>query len=88
MDAIHSTANFTATKPVHWERHQVANLMNRIRFDQTQGDSLNQAALKNGVPRTTAQNWTRNRCQLDRDSSFSPATVEFFRITPRARVPT
>ena len=40
------------------------------------------------VARTTAQNWQRNRARLEQESGLDPTVVEFFRITPRARVPT
>jgi cell wall-associated NlpC family hydrolase len=49
---------------------------------------LKQAAADNGVPRTTAQNWQRNRVRLEQQSGLEPTVVQFFRVTPRARAPT
>ena len=88
MDSTQCTTVNTWSKQLHWNRDQVSELVHQIRLDQQGGASLNRCAVENGVPRTTAQNWLRNRSRLERQSGLAPATVEFFRITPRARVPT
>ena len=88
MDGIQSTTNDTPSKQYRWERDEVSRLTQQIRFDQKDGKSLNQCALDNAVPRSTAQNWSRNRSRLEQSSGLDPAVVEFFRITPRARAPT
>lgn len=88
MDCTHSTTGDASSKLHLWPRDQFSQLFLQIRMDQHDGASLNQSASENGVARTTAQNWMRNRCRLEQESGLAPAIVEFFRITPRARVPT
>jgi hypothetical protein len=88
MDSTQSTTVNTWSKQLHWKRDRVSELVHQIRLDQHGGASLTRCAVENRVPRTTAQNWLRKRARLEQQSGLAPATVEFFRITPRARVPT
>ena len=88
MDGIQSNTNDAHSKQHRWDRDEISRLTRQIRFDQNGGKSLNQCAVDYAVPRTTAQNWSRNRSRLEQQSGLEPAVVEFFRITPRARVPT
>ena len=88
MDSTYSSTDNVSSKQHSWARDQISQLVQQIRLDQHEGTSLNQSALENHVPRSTAQNWTRNRSRLEQNCGLDPAIVEFFRITPRARVPT
>jgi hypothetical protein len=88
MDSTQSTNIDSSSKQHRWDRDELSRLFQQIRSDQDDGKSLNQSALKNAVPRSTAQNWARNRSRLLQQSGLAPTVVEFFRITPRARVPT
>ena len=88
MDAMHSTTAESTSKPFSWPRDQVAQLIDLMCLDLLQGTSKNRCASENSVPRTTAQVWLRNRARLEKECGLDPAVVEFFRITPRARVPT
>jgi transposase-like protein len=60
MDNTRSTTIDTTSKTNQWERDKISQLLEQILFDQDDGKSLNQSALENDVPRTTAQNWVRN----------------------------
>ncbi|XZE20401.1 hypothetical protein SH449x_000270 [Pirellulaceae bacterium SH449] len=88
MDSTQSTNIPSNAKQLRWDRSKISLRLESIRLDLKNGKSLNQAARDNTVPRSTAQNWSRNRSRLEQQSGLAPATVEFFRITPRARVPT
>ncbi len=88
MDGIYSTTSDVSSKQLPWSRDQISQLVERLRFDQQQGTSLNRSASEHHVPRTTAQNWIRNRARLEQLGGLDLTAVQFFRITPRARVPT
>ena len=88
MDSTHSTTSDASSKQHSWARDQISQLVHQIRLDRHDGKSLNSSASQHHVARTTAQNWMRNRCRLEQGSGLAPAIVEFFRITPQARVPT
>jgi len=87
MDCTQPTTNHTPLKQNRWDRDEVSRLLQQIYFDQHEGKSLNQSALNNAVPRATVQNWVRNRLRLQQHGGLDPAVVRFFRITPRARLP-
>ena len=88
MDSTHSITGGASSKQHSWGRDQISQLIQQIRLDRLDGVSLNSSASEHHVARTTAQNWLRNRCRLEQQSGLDPTAVEFFRITPRARVPT
>ncbi len=88
MDATQSTTSNVSSKQHLWPRDRISNFVEQIRLDRFNGASLKQAAADNGVPRTTAQNWQRNRVRLEHQSGLEPTVVQFFRVTPRARAPT
>jgi len=88
MDATQSTTSNVSSKQHLWPRDRISQLVEHLRLDQSSGASLNQSASETGVPRTTAQIWMRNRARLEKESGMNPTVVEFFRIAPRARVPT
>lgn len=87
MDVTQSTESLPVAIPFLWSRSEIAlrvELADAMASNVTQ----QQCADEVGVPRTTLQNWMRNRQQLCRDSQLSAVEVQFFRITPRARGPT
>lgn len=88
MDSIQSTTGNDSSKQHLWPRDQISRLIDQFRLDQINGASLKQTASDNRVPRTTAQNWQRNRARLEQQSGLVLTVVQFFRITRRARVPT
>lgn len=88
MDSTQSTTGNVSSKQHLWPRDQISHFVEQFRLDQIDGASLKQTVSDNGVPRTTAQNWQRNRARLEQQSGLDPTVVQFFRITPRARVPT
>ena len=87
MDSTQFTTGVVSPKQLNRARDQIAQLVEQIRLDLHEGASLNQSASINGVARSTAQVWMRNRSRLEQ-RGLAPAIVAFFRITPRARVPT
>lgn len=88
MDSTQFTTGVVSPKQLPRARDQISQLVEQIRLDLHEGASLNQSASINGVARSTAQVWMRNRSRLEQQGGLAPAIVEFFRITPRARVPT
>ena len=87
MDATQSITGNASSKQHLWAREQISQRINQIRLEQRLGASLNQSASGNGVVRSTAQIWMRNRARLEQVSGLNPTLVESFRVTPRARVP-
>jgi hypothetical protein len=88
MDSTQLTNDHVSSKQHSWGRDQISQLVQSIRLDQLDGVSLNRSASERDAPRATAQIWLRNQTHLEQESGLSPTIVEFFRITPRARVPT
>jgi len=86
-DSTQSTTTDTTSKQHRWERDEASPLLQQIRFDLKDGKSLNQSAFKNVVHRIAAQSWFRERDRLEQHCGLDTAVVHFFRITPRARVP-
>ncbi len=81
------TSNGDASPKQHsWGRDQISELVHQIRSDRHEEVSLNRSAAQYDVASTTAQNWLRNRSRLEQESGLDPIVVQFFRITPRARV--
>lgn len=88
MDSTQSTTGDVSPKQSLWQRDQISQLVQQLRLDLHVGASLNRSASEHQVARTTAQNWMRSRSGLEHECGLAPTVVEFFRITPRARVPT
>lgn len=88
MDSTYSTTGDVSSKHLPWGRDKISQLVQQLRLDVQQGASLNHSAAVHDVPRTTAQNWIRNRARLEQRGGLDPTIIQFFRITPRARVPT
>ena len=88
MDAIRCTFSTNVAEPFLWSRSEIASRLVSALAMANPGDSLQQCADQVGVPRTTLQNWRRNRDQLEQQAQLPDATIQFFRVTPRARGPT
>jgi hypothetical protein len=88
MDSNQSTTGTLSSEQRHWGRNQISQFVGRFRHDRQLGMSMNRSAVEHHVPRSTAQIWMRNRARLDQQADLEPTLIEFFRITPRARVPT
>lgn len=88
MDSTQSTTGDVSSKQLPRARDQISQLVEQFRLDRLDGVSLNSSAAQHHVPRATAQIWMRNRSRLEQGSGLDSTIVEFFRITPRARVPT
>jgi transposase-like protein len=88
MDAIQSIDSSSVLKPLSWGRSEIAFRLQCAEAIVSMGVTQQHCADKVGVPRTTLQNWMRNRRQLCQDAQLTATEVHFFRITPRARVPT
>lgn len=87
MDVTQCIPSSTIAKPFLWKRDQIASALVRAQAMQDTGVSQEQRAAQLEVPRTTLQNWERNRQRLNQEARLSATEVQFFRITPRARSP-
>lgn len=83
MDSAHSTTGNVSSKQLPRERHQISQLVEQVRFDLHQGASLNRSASSNGVARSTAQIWIRNRSRLEQKGGLAPAKFSFFELPQR-----
>ena len=88
MDATQFTLSSDVSKPYSWNRSAISSRMATAQAIANAGGSQQKCADQVGVPRTTLQNWLRSRSQLELQAPWSTLEVQFFRITPRARVPT
>lgn len=88
MDSNQFTTGSLSSEQRNWSRADISQFVERFRHEQQLGTSLNRSAAEHHVPRSTAQIWMRNRARLEQQAGLEPTLVEFFRITPRARVPT
>ena len=84
MDAPQSNESFVGAEPFLWNRLEIAAMVEQADAIGS-GSRVTQqkCADEVGVPRTTLQNWKRNRQQLDRDSQLSAVEVCFFSIHPK-----
>ncbi len=88
MDATQFTASSNVAKPFLWNRSEIASRLASAQAIANLDVSQQPCANQVDVPRTTLQNWLRNQQRLEREAQLPAAEVRFFRITPRARVPT
>ena len=88
MDVIQSITSSTVAKPFLWSRSEIASRLQAAQAFAMMGASQQKCANEVDVPRTTLQNWLRNQQRLRQDGRLTAAEVQFFRVTPRARVPT
>ena len=87
MDAIQCTSLTNVAEPFSWNRSEIASRLVSAMALANEGESQQECADQVGVPRTTLQNWQRNRDRLQQQAQMPDATVQFFRVTPRARGP-
>jgi DNA-binding XRE family transcriptional regulator len=87
MDVNQCIPSSTIAKPFLWKRDQIASALVRAQAMADTGVSQEQRAAQLEVPRTTLQNWERNRQRLNQQARLDATEVQFFRITPRARSP-
>ena len=88
MDVRHCIPSSTVAKPFLWKRDEIASALVRDQTLADAGVSQEQRAAQLEVPRTTLQNWERNRRRLNQVGRLVATEVQFFRIAPRARSPT
>jgi len=83
-----SIPSSTVAKPFLWKRVEIASALVRAQAMEDMGVSQGRRAVQIDVPRSTLQNWERNRLRLNREGQLEATEVQFFRIAPRARGPT
>ena len=88
MDVTQSNHFSADSKPGNWDRRDIAARLAVALSLADSGLSQQQCAGHVAVPRSTLQNWMRNRNKLEQQVPLSTNEVQFFRIIPRARVPT
>ena len=88
MDVTQCIPSSTVAKPFLWKRDEIASALVRAKAMADTGVSQERRALQLNVPRSTLQNWERNRRRLNQEGQLEATEVQFFRIAPRARSPT
>jgi hypothetical protein len=88
MDVSQSNQFARDSKPTNWDRRDIAAKLVMANLLADSGRSQQDCARQCDVPRSTLQNWIRNRSELELRVPGATSEVQFFRITPRARVPT
>ena len=88
MDVIQCTPSSTVAKPFFWKRYEIASTLVLAKAMADTGISQERRAAQLDVPRSTLQNWERNRRRLNQEGRLEATEVQFFRIAPRARSPT
>ena len=88
MDVTQCIPFSTVTKPFLWKRDEIASALVRAQAMADTGVSQEQRAAQLDVPRSTLQNWERNRRRLNQEGQLEATEVQFFRIAPRALSPT
>ena len=88
MDVTQCIPSSTVAKPFLWKRDEIASALVRAKAMADTGVSQERRAAQLNVPRSTLQNWERNRRRLNQEGQLEATEVQFFRIAPRARSPT
>jgi len=88
MDVTQCIPSSTVAKPFLWKRDKIASALVLAKALADTGVLQVRRAAQLDVPRSTLQNWERNRRRLNRDGQLEASEVQFFRIAPRARSPT
>ena len=88
MDVTQCIPSSPAAIPFLWKRDEIASALVRAQAMADTGVSQERRASQLDVPRTTLQNWERNRRRLNQEGQLDASEVQFFRIAPRARSPT
>lgn len=87
MDVTQCIPSSTVAKPFLWKRDEIASALVRAQAMTDSGVSQERRAAQLDIPRTTLQNWERNRQRLNQEGRLEVTEVQFFRIAPRARSP-
>ncbi len=69
MDVPQCIPSSTAAKPSWWKRDQIASALVRAQAMTDSGVSQERRAAQLDVPRTTLQNWERNRRRLNQQNT-------------------
>ena len=88
MDVTQCIPSSTVAKPFLWKRDEIDSALVRAKAMADTGVSQERRAAQLNVPRSTLQNWERNRRRLNQEGQLEATEVQFFRIAPRARSPT
>ena len=89
MDATLSIESSSVVKPFLWGRSEIASRVQCADAIASKGVSQQQCADEVGVPRTTLQNWMRNRRHLYQDApvhASKGATANFRYATMGASI--
>ena len=87
MDVIQCIPSSTVAKPFLWKRDEIAPALVRAQAMEDMGVPQGRRAAQLDVPRSTLQNWERNRRRLNQEGQLEATEVQFFRIAQRARSP-
>ena len=87
MDITQCILSSNVAKPFLWKRDEIASALVRAQAMADTGVSQERRAAQVDVPRSTLQNWERNRRRLNQEGQLEATEVQFFRIAPRARSP-
>ena len=88
MEVSQRIPSSTVAKPFWWKRVKIASALVRAQAMEDLGVSQGRRAVQIDVPRSTLQNWERNRRRLNQEKRLEASEVQFYRIAPRARSPT
>ena len=83
MDVTQCIPSSTVAKPFLWKRDDIASALVRAQAMEDMGVSQGRRAMQIDIPRSTLQNWERNRRRLNRDVQLEASEVH----APRARSP-
>ena len=87
MDVSQCIPSSTVAKPFLWKRDEIVSALARAQTMADTGVSQERRAAQLDVPRSTLQNWERNRRRLNQEGQLEATEVQFFRIAQRARSP-
>lgn len=87
MDDTQCIPSSVIAKPFLRKRDEIASALLRAQAMQDTGVSQVHRAAQLHLPRSTLQNWERNRRRLNQEGRLNATEVQFFRIAPRSRSP-
>ncbi len=70
MDVTQCIPSSTVAKPSLWKRDEIASVLVRAQAMLDTGVSQEQRAAQLDVPRSTLQNWERNRRRLNQEAQL------------------
>ena len=77
MDVTQCIPSSTVAKPFLWKRDQIASALVRAKAMADTGVSQERRAMQLDVPRSTLQNWERNRQRLNQEECRNMGTRHF-----------